>query len=80
MRLGKRMIFIIMSICCVLSLVACDKKEEVDEVQVVYEYGDSVVTYGEFYIMQRRWKRIIARRMGMEYGAWSCLQTKGKAA
>ena len=69
MRLGKRMIFIIMSICCVLSLVACDKKEEVDEVQVVYEYGDSIVTYGEFYIYAKTVEEDYRKAYGN--GIWS---------
>lgn len=69
MHFGKRLLIFIMGICCVLSLVACDKKEEVDEAQVVYEYGDSVITYGEFYIYAKTVEEDYRKAYGN--GIWS---------
>ena len=50
MSFGKKIALLLLSVCCLISLLGCEQKEEMDPAQVVYEYGDSVVTYGEFYI------------------------------
>ena len=69
MRFGKQMAVMLLCICCLMSLVACDKKEEVDVAQVVYEYGDSVVTYGEFYIYAKTVEEDYRKAYGN--GIWS---------
>ncbi len=69
MRFGKRLLAFIISICCVLPLVACDKTEEVDAAKVVYEYGDSVITYGEFYIYAKTVEEDYRKAYGN--GIWS---------
>lgn len=69
MHFGRRVLALIMSICCALSLVACNKTEEVDEAQIVYEYGDSVITYGEFYIYAKTVEEDYRKAYGN--GIWS---------
>jgi len=69
MQLGKRIIVGLLSALCILSLVACDKSEEEDTVQVVYEYGKSVITYGEFYIYAKTVEEDYRKAYGN--GIWS---------
>ena len=53
MQSRRKLIMCMVCLLCGVSLVACDKKEDVDPAKVVYEYGDSTITYGEFYIYAR---------------------------
>lgn len=69
MHLSKRLLAFVMTVCCMLSLVACDKKEEIDAAKVVYEYGDSVITYGEFYIYAKTVEEDYRKAYGN--GIWS---------
>lgn len=69
MRFGKRMAAFILSVMCMMSLVACDKSEEVDTAKVVYEYGDAVITYGEFYIYAKTVEEDYRKAYGN--GIWS---------
>lgn len=69
MRLGKRIVAFILAVMCALSLVACDKSEEVDAAQVVYEYGRSIITYGEFYIYAKTVEEDYRKAYGN--GIWS---------
>lgn len=69
MRFGKRLLAWMLSICCMLPLVACNQKEEVDAAQIVYEYGDSVITYGEFYIYAKTVEEDYRKAYGN--GIWS---------
>ena len=47
--ISKKKIIVIVGILCLVLLGGCGKKEETTKT-VMYEFGDSVVTYGEFYI------------------------------
>lgn len=49
MRKRKRILAVILSAICILSMTACGKQQE-EEVTVVYEFGKQDITYGEFYI------------------------------
>lgn len=49
MRYGKKLLAVLLCVMCMLSFSACGKEPEFEE-NVVYEFGDTVVTYGEFYI------------------------------
>lgn len=69
MRFSKRLLAFMISICCVLPLVACNKTEEIDAAKVVYEYGDSVITYGEFYIYAKTVEEDYRKAYGN--GIWS---------
>ncbi len=69
MRLSKRLLAFVMMVCCMLFLVACDKTEEVDAAKVVYEYGNSVITYGEFYIYAKTVEEDYRKAYGN--GIWS---------
>ncbi len=50
--ISKKKIIVIVGILCLVLLGGCGKKEETTKT-VMYEFGDSVVTYGEFYIYAR---------------------------
>lgn len=69
MYLGKRMLVFLLSICCMVSLVACNRAEEIDGAEIVYEYGKSVITYGEFYIYARTVEEDYRKAYGN--GIWS---------
>lgn len=69
MRLGERMLMCALGMLFLFSLVACDKTEEVDTAKVVYEYGDSVITYGEFYIYAKTVEEDYQQTYGS--GIWS---------
>lgn len=50
MQKGKRLIAAFLMVICLMLLAACGKEQEETSGTVVYEFGDSVITYGEFYI------------------------------
>ncbi|MCM1181344.1 MAG: peptidyl-prolyl cis-trans isomerase [Clostridium sp.] len=50
MQKGKRLIAILWMAVCLMLLAACEKQQDETSGTVVYEFGDSVITYGEFYI------------------------------
>ncbi len=50
MRYAKRFWVICMSLICVMSSTACGKKNTEETKNIVYEFGDSQITYGEYYI------------------------------
>ena len=49
MQKGRRILAVMLSVICILSMTACGKQEE-EEATVVYEFGKQDITYGEFYI------------------------------
>lgn len=53
MRFARKMATFILSVLCVLCVVGCDKTEETETAKIVYEYGDEVITFGEYYIYAR---------------------------
>ncbi len=65
----KKIMAFMLSVCCLVSLAACGKQDEVDAAKVVYEYGDSIVTYGEFYIYAKTVEEDYKKAYGN--GIWS---------
>lgn len=49
MQKGRRILAVMLSVICILSMTACGKQKE-EEATVVYEFGKQDITYGEFYI------------------------------
>lgn len=50
MRYTKRVLAVCMSVIFAVGLVGCGKKKVEDTANVVYQFGDCDVTYGEYYI------------------------------
>lgn len=50
MRYTKRVLAVCMSVIFAVGLVGCGKKKVEDTANVVYQFGDCNVTYGEYYI------------------------------
>lgn len=69
MRLGKRILACVIGIMCIFTLVACEKQDETETAQIVYEYGDSTITYGEFYIYAKTVEEDYKKAYGN--GIWS---------
>lgn len=68
MQKGRRIFAIFLSIICLLSMTACGKEQE-DTQTVVYEFGDSVITYGEFFIYAKTVEEDYQKTYGN--GIWS---------
>lgn len=68
MRYGKKLLAVILSVVCMLSFTACGKEKEFEE-NVIYEFGDSAVTYGEFYIYAKTVEEDYRQAYGS--GVWS---------
>lgn len=68
MQKGRKVFAILLSIVCLLSVTACGKKQE-DNQTVVYEFGDSVITYGEFFIYAKTVEEDYQKTYGN--GIWS---------
>lgn len=60
---------ILCMLCALCFLVACDKKEEVETAQIVYEYGDATITFGEYYIYAKTIEEDYKKAYGN--GIWS---------
>lgn len=69
MRYRKKTWIIFLSILCICSLAACGKKDTEDSKGIVYEFGDSVVTYGEFYVYAKTVEEDYQKNYGN--GVWS---------
>lgn len=69
MRYGKRVTIVAIGILCMLGLVACSKQNEEPAAQVVYEFGDATVTYGEYYIYAKTVEEDYQKTYGN--GIWS---------
>ena len=50
MKYTKRIAAICMGLVFVISLAGCGKKKVQDAANVVYEFGDDSITYGEYFI------------------------------
>lgn len=50
MKYTKRIAAICMGLVFVISLAGCGKKKVEDAANVVYEFGDDSITYGEYFI------------------------------
>ena len=69
MRKGKKIVVWLLTAVCLISLAACGKKQDENTGTVVYEFGDSVVTYGEFYIYAKTIEEDYQKNYGN--GIWS---------
>lgn len=69
MRLVRRIVTCMLGMMLVFSLVACNKLEETETAKVVYEYGRSTITYGEFYIYAKTVEEDYSKAYGN--GIWS---------
>lgn len=69
MQKGKRLIAVFLMAVCLVSATACEKKQEENSGTVVYEFGDSVITYGEFYIYAKTVEEDYQKTYGN--GIWS---------
>lgn len=68
MRYGKKLLAVILSVVCMMSFTACGKEKEFEE-NVIYEFGNSTVTYGEFYIYAKTVEEDYRQAYGS--GVWS---------
>lgn len=69
MQVTKKMLFLFLSVLCMVTFVACEKKDEEQTVKVVYEIGDAEISYGEFYIYARTVEEDYQKNYGN--GIWS---------
>jgi len=69
MRKNKRLLVAALSVFCILSLTACGKQKQEEDVAVVYHFGNEDVTYGEFYIYARTIEEDYQKAYGN--GIWS---------
>lgn len=75
MRNQKKLLVLLLGMCGICMLSACGKKNTEEDVQVVYRFGDSVVTYGEFYIYAKTVEEDYQKTYGN--GIWSLELTTG---
>jgi parvulin-like peptidyl-prolyl isomerase len=66
---GKKMLALLICAACMLGTTACGKEQTEDVGEVVYEFGDSVITYGEFYIYAKTVEEDYHKSYGK--GIWS---------
>lgn len=64
----RKILIMVTAALCLCTMPGCEKTEE-DGPTVVYEYGDSVITYGEFYIYARTIQEDYQKTYGE--GIWS---------
>lgn len=69
MSFWKKIVALLLCVGCVMSLWACDKKEEIDESKIVYKYGKATITYAEFYIYAKTVEEDYRKAYGN--GIWS---------
>lgn len=69
MRCRKQAVIAIVSMLCILALGGCSKGESEDAAAVLYEYGDSTITYGEYYIYAKTIEEDYQKTYGN--GVWS---------
>ncbi|MDD6069987.1 MAG: peptidylprolyl isomerase [Clostridiales bacterium] len=69
MQKGKKIVVWLLTAVCLISLSACGKKQDENTGTVVYEFGDSVITYGEFYIYAKTVEEDYQKSYGN--GIWS---------
>lgn len=69
MRKNKWLLVVVLSIFCILSLMACGKQKQEENATVVYQFGNAAVTYGEFYIYARTIEEDYQKTYGN--GIWS---------
>lgn len=69
MQFWKKIAAFMLGMCCLVPMVACDAKEETENAQIVYQYGDAVVTYGEFYVYAKTVEEDYRKTYGN--GIWS---------
>ncbi len=64
-----KMKIVLCMLCAMCFLVACDKSDETETAQIVYEYGDATVTFGEYYIYAKTVEEDYRKAYGN--GIWS---------
>jgi len=69
MQKGKRLIACFLMAVCLVSATGCGKGQEETSGTVVYEFGDSVIMYGEFYIYAKTVEEDYRKTYGN--GIWS---------
>lgn len=69
MQKKKRLLAVVLSVLCVLSLTACGKKEEKAESTALYKFGGKEIAYGEFYIYAKTVEEDYQKTYGN--GIWS---------
>ena len=69
MQKKKRLLAVILSVLCVLFLMACGKQEEDIKLTVVYKFGDKEITYGEFFVYAKTVEEDYQKAYGK--GIWS---------
>lgn len=69
MRYRKKLIVVLLSMLCVWSLAACGKENTEDTKKIVYKFGDSEITYGEYYIYAKTVEEDYQKTYGN--GIWS---------
>lgn len=68
MQNKKRLLSVVLSVLCVLFLVACGKQEDTKPT-VVYKFGNKEITYGEFYVYAKTVEEDYQKAYGK--GIWS---------
>lgn len=76
MRYGKKSVITILGLLCILTLGGCGKKEEDQAETVLYKYGDSTITFGEYYIYAKTIEEDYQKAYGN--GVWSLELTIGE--
>ena len=69
MRYGKKSVITIIALLCILILGGCGKKEDEQTAAILYQYGDSVITFGEYYIYAKTIEEDYQKAYGN--GVWS---------
>lgn len=69
MQNGKRRLAIFLSVLCLLTFTACSGKETEDTRSIVYKFGDSTITFGEYYVYAKTVEEDYQKAYGN--GVWS---------
>lgn len=76
MKYGKRMIIAIIGFLCILPLSGCTTRESDGTEAVLYKFGDSTITFGEYYIYAKTIEEEYQKAYGN--GVWSLELTIGE--
>lgn len=76
MRSRKKSVIAILGLLCILTLTGCGKEEEEQTAAVLYEYGDTAITFGEYYIYAKTIEEDYQKAYGN--GVWSLELTIGE--
>lgn len=76
MRYGKKLVITIIALLCALTLGGCEKKGDEQTAAILYQYGDSTITFGEYYIYAKTIEEDYQKAYGN--GVWSLELTIGE--